>query len=100
MTNQLLIVFLGGTLLLLYGVRIAGKGLEKAAGREIKSALSSLTRNRVLGFLTGVGITFLLQSSAATTVLLVSFVDTGLMQVAQTLGVILARTSAARSPCN
>ena len=89
MNEQVLIIFLGGTLLLLYGVNVAGEGLKKAAGRQIKNALSTMTRNRFLGLLTGIIITFLLQSSSATTVMLVSFVDTGMMQVMQCLGVIL-----------
>lgn len=85
----MLVIFLGGTLLLLYGVKVAGEGLKTAAGKQIKSALSSLTRNRFLGMFTGIILTFLLQSSSATTVMLVSFVDTGMMPVAQTMGVIL-----------
>ncbi len=80
---------MGGTLLLLYGVKVAGEGLQKAAGKQIKETLSSMTRNRVLALFSGILITFLLQSSSATTVLLVSFVDTGMMQVAQAMGVIL-----------
>ncbi len=89
MANQILAVFLGGTLLLLYGVRIAGQGLRESAGRQIKSALSTLTRNRFLALFTGIIITFLLQSSSATTVMMVSFVDSGLMTISQTIGVIL-----------
>jgi len=89
MNSSILIVLSGGTLLLLYGVRLAGSGLREFAGREIKSALSTLTRNRFFAFFTGIVITFLLQSSSATTVMLVSFVDSGLMQISQTIGVIL-----------
>lgn len=89
MTNQILVVFLGGTLLLLYGAKVTGEGLKKAAGKQIKNALSRLTRNRFLALFTGIMVTFFLQSSSATTVMLVSFVDTGMMQVAQTMGVIL-----------
>jgi len=89
MNSPMLIVLIGGTLLLLYGVRLAGSGLREFAGKEIKSALSTLTRNRFFAFFTGIVITFLLQSSSATTVMLVSFVDSGLMQISQTIGVIL-----------
>jgi len=85
----MLIVFLGAALLLIYGVRTAGQGLKNAAGDEIKNALSRLTQNRGLGFLVGVVITFLLQSSSATAVLMVSFVDSSLMQISQALGVLL-----------
>jgi len=89
MANQMLIGFIGGALLLLYGVRVAGQGLKNSAGKQIKNSLSRLTRNRFQGLAVGVAVTFLLQSSSATSVMLVSFVDSGLIQVGQTLGVLL-----------
>jgi len=89
MTNLMILTLFGGVLLLLYGIQLAGEGLKEAAGAQIKSAFRTLTRNRVAALFTGVGVTFLLQSSSATTVLLVGFVDAGLMSLAQTMGVIL-----------
>jgi len=89
MSNQMLFVFLGGTLLLLYGVQIAGEGLNQAGEKQIKSLLASLTRNRFFALISGVILTFLTQSSSATTIMLVSLVDSGLLQVAKTMGIIL-----------
>jgi len=79
----------GGVLLLIYGMRQAGEGLQKAAGAYIKQVLAYLTKNRVLGLLLGIVITMLTQSSTATTVMLVGFVNSGIMQFTQTLGIIL-----------
>jgi len=89
MTNLMILTLFGGVLLLLYGIQLAGEGLKEAAGPQIKTALQTLTGNRVAGLFTGVGVTFLLQSSSATTVLLVGLVDAGLMSLSQTMGVIL-----------
>jgi phosphate:Na+ symporter len=89
MTNLMLFSLFGGILLLLYGVNLAGAGLKDAGEKQIKSALSSLTRNRFTALLVGVIVTFLLQSSSATTLMLVSFVDSGLLTLAQTMGIIL-----------
>jgi len=89
MTNLMILTLFGGVLLLLYGIQSAGEGLKEAAGPQIKTALQSLTKNRAAGLFTGVGVTFVLQSSSATTVLLVGLVDAGLMSLAQTMGVIL-----------
>ena len=82
-------VLVSGALLLIYGVRAAGHGLKNAAGSQIKNWLSKLTKNRFLAFLVGIVVTFILQSSSSTSVLLVSFVDSSLLQVGQTLGVLL-----------
>jgi phosphate:Na+ symporter len=89
MANQMLVVLLGGALLLIYGVRVAGQGLKTAAGAQIKNALSQTTRNRFLGLLVGIVVAFFLQSSSSTSVMLVSFVDSGLVLVSQTLAVLL-----------
>ena len=66
----MLIVLVGGALLLVYGVRLAGQGLKNAAGAQIKNSLSQLTSNRFLGFFVGIMVTFLLQSSSSAAVLL------------------------------
>lgn len=75
--------------LLLYGIKIAGEGLQKAAGARIRWILSSLTRNRLVAVAVGAAITVLLQSSSATSVMLIGFVSSGLMVLPETIGVIL-----------
>lgn len=85
----IVISFLGGIAILLYGIRLAGEGLQKAAGGRLRSILTSLTRNRYTGIGVGAVITAILQSSSATTVMLVGFVSSGLMRLNQTIGVIL-----------
>jgi phosphate:Na+ symporter len=79
----------GGVFLLLYGVKLAGEGLQSWAGARIKTALESMTRNRFAALLTGIAVTFVLQSSSATTITMVSLIDSGLLTFSQTLGVIL-----------
>lgn len=83
------ISFLGGIALLLYGIRLAGEGLQKAAGGRLRAILTSLTKNRYIGIGVGAVITAILQSSSAATVMLVGFVSSGLMTLNQTIGVIL-----------
>ncbi len=73
----------------LYGMKIMSEGLEKYAGDRLRNVLSSMTRNRVMGVLTGIFVTGLIQSSSATTVMVVSFVNAGLMTLAQSIGVIM-----------
>ncbi len=83
------ISFLGGIAILLYGIRLAGGGLQKAAGGRLRAILTSLTKNKYMGIGVGAVITAILQSSSATTVMLVGFVSSGLMRLNQTIGVIL-----------
>ena len=80
---------LGGVLLLLYGIKMVSEGLQKAAGPRIRSLLHSLTSNRLSAVGSGAFITGLLQSSSATSVMLVGFASAGLMSFRQTLAVIL-----------
>lgn len=80
---------LGSLGLFLYGMKIMSEGLEKFAGDRLRSILAAMTKNRVMGVLTGVLITALIQSSSATTVMVVSFVNAGLMTLAQSIGVIM-----------
>ncbi len=89
MTSLMYFSLFGGLMLLVYGIRQTGEGLQKAAGPHLKQALNYLTRNRTKALLLGIIITTLTQSSTATTVMLVGFVNSGIMQFAQTLGVIL-----------
>src|SRR3972149_9366117 len=83
------ISFLGGIAILLYGIRLAGDGLQKAAGGRLRAILTSLTKNKYMGIGVGAVVTAILQSSSATTVMLVGFVSAGLMRLNQTMGVIL-----------
>jgi len=85
----LIIGLLGGLAFFLYGIEKMSDGLKKAAGNKMRSIIAALTRNRIIALLVGAFITMVMQSSSATTVMLVSFVQAGLMSFAQTLGVIL-----------
>ena len=87
--NQVLFALLGGTALLLYGVRLVGEGLQRAAGTRLHHVLSTLTGDRFRALLVGAGVTAVLQSSSATTVMLVGFASAGLLSLRQTIGVIL-----------
>lgn len=73
----------------LYGMKIMSEGLQKVAGDKLRNILSAMTTNRVSGVLTGVLITALIQSSSATTVMVVSFVNAGLLSLAQSVSVIM-----------
>ena len=79
----------GGIALFLYGMDVLGKSLERAAGSQLKSILSKLTNSTIKGLLLGVAVTAVIQSSAATTVMVVGFVNSGLMQLGQAVGVIM-----------
>ena len=87
--NLVLFALLGGTALLLYGVRLVGEGLQRAAGTRLRHVLSTLTGDRLRALLVGAGVTAVLQSSSATTVMLVGFASAGLLTLRQTIGVIL-----------
>lgn len=80
---------IGGLALFLYGMNLMGDGLQKVAGNKLKSILQSLTRNRIMAVLVGTFVTMIIQSSSATTVMLVGFVNAGLMTLQQSAGVIL-----------
>ena len=86
---DLILSFLGGFGLFLFGMEYMGEGLQKAAGSRMKNILSALTRNRLLGVLVGAGVTALIQSSSATTVMVVGFVNVGLLSLRQAVGVIM-----------
>ena len=80
---------IGSLALFLFGMKTMSEGLEKFAGDRLRSILAAMTKNRVMGVLTGILITALIQSSSATTVMVVSFVNAGLMTLAQSIGVIM-----------
>lgn len=87
--SQLIFGLLGGLALFLYGIELLSDGMKKSAGNKLRSILKALTKNRVIGLLCGAFLTVMVQSSSATTVMLVSFVQAGLMSFAQAMGVIL-----------
>lgn len=84
-----IIQLLGGVGLFLFGIKIMSEGLQKAAGEGLRSTLKVITDNRFVGVLTGFLITGIIQSSSATTVMVVSFVNAGLINLVQSIGVIM-----------
>ena len=88
-SDLVLISLLGGTALLLYGIRLVGEGLQRAAGARLRFLLTTFSGNRLKALGVGALVTALLQSSSATTVMLVGFASAGLLSLRQTIGVIL-----------
>ena len=86
---EILLPVLGGLGLFLYGMNLMGVGLEKAAGDKMKRLIEVLTNNRLMGVLVGAGVTMIIQSSSATTVMVIGFVNAGLMSLSQAAGVIM-----------
>ena len=84
-----LLALFGGMALLLYGIQLTGDSLQRAAGGKLRTLLTGLARNRISAVCSGAAVTALLQSSSATTVMLIGFVSAGLMSFRQTLGIIL-----------
>ena len=84
-----ILMLLGGLALFLYGMQMMSSGLEAAAGNKMKSILEKLTSGKIRGVLVGAGITAVIQSSSATTVMVVGFVSAGLMSLRQAVGVIM-----------
>ena len=80
---------IGGLCLFLFGMNIMGDGLERRAGNSLKSLLGKLTNSKVMGFLTGLAVTAVIQSSSATTVMVVGFVNSKIMTLQQSIGVIM-----------
>ena len=80
---------LGGLALFLHGMQMMSSGLEAAAGNRMKSILEKLTANRILGVLVGAAITAVIQSSSATTVMVVGFVNSGMMTLTQAVWIIM-----------
>ncbi len=88
--NQaMLFGLLGGLGLFLFGMKIMSEGLQKVAGDRMRQILAALTNNRIIGTLVGIGVTVIIQSSSATTVMVVGFVNAGLMSLMQAIGVVL-----------
>ncbi len=83
------LTLIGGLCLFLFGMNVMGQGLERRAGNSLKLLLSRLTGNKLFGFLTGLVVTSIIQSSSATTVMVVGFVNSGLMTLSQSIPVII-----------
>ena len=84
-----LIGLMGGLALFLYGMQITSEGLKNTFGSKLKQTLSTLSKNKVIALFTGIIITFTIQSSTAASTLLLSLVNTGIMSLTQTLGILL-----------
>lgn len=80
---------IGGLCLFLFGMDLMGQALERRAGSGLRSLLEKMTQNRLMGLLAGLGVTAVIQSSSATTVMVVGFVNSGLMTLRQSIGVIM-----------
>lgn len=80
---------LGSLGVFLFGMKMMSESLQKIAGKKMRSILASMTSNRVKGVFTGLLITTLIQSSSATTVMVVSFVNAGLLSLVESIGVIM-----------
>ena len=80
---------LGGLGLFLYGMNVMGTGLQKGAGNKLKSIVGALTQNKLLGVLVGIVVTMIIQSSSATTVMVIGFVNAGVMSLVQATAVIM-----------
>ena len=79
----------GGLGLFIYGMHIMAEGLQKSAGNKLKKIVELLTKNRVMGVAVGAAFTALVQSSSATTVMVVGFVNAGIMNLTQAVGIIM-----------
>lgn len=84
-----LFAFLGGLALFLYGMQLMGEGLQRAAGAKLQKILEALTSVTIFGVLLGAGVTAILQSSSATTVMTVGLVNAGLMTLKQAFGIVM-----------
>lgn len=89
LSQQLIFGLLGGLGLFLFGMKIMSEGLQKIAGDRMRKILSALTNNRVVGTFVGIAVTAIIQSSSATTVMTVGFVNAGLLSLVQAIGVVL-----------
>ena len=83
------LTLIGAVGLFLYGMKVMSEGLQKVAGDRMRSIMSAMTKNRFTGLFTGFIITALIQSSSASTVMVVSFVNAGLMSLADSMAVIM-----------
>ena len=87
------LTLVGGLCLFLYGMNVMGQALERSAGGRLQSLLGRLTTNKFAGLFTGLGVTAVIQSSSATTVMVVGFVNSGLVTLKQAINVIMGNKS-------
>ena len=85
---ELILTLLGGLGLFLFGMTFMSQGLQKAAGAKLRSILEVMTKNKIVAVIFGALFTAIIQSSGATTVMVVSFVNAGIMSLAQSVGII------------
>ena len=85
---RIILQFVGALGFLLYGMRLMSDGVQKSAGERLQRVLGMITGNRFTGLLTGLLITMIIQSSGATTVMVISFINAGLLTLVQSVGVI------------
>lgn len=97
MSVQSIIQLLGGVGLFLFAIKLISEALQLIAGDRLRQLIGTLTKTPIMGVLVGACVTVLIQSSSATTVMTVSFVDAGLMTLTQAIGVIMGATSGPRS---
>ena len=83
------LTLIGAVGLFLYGIKLMSEGLQKVAGEKLRNIMAVMTNNRIMGTLTGIFVTALVQSSSATTVMVVSFVNAGLLSLSQSMAVIM-----------
>ena len=86
---DIIIPVIGGLALFLYGMNVMGEGLQKAAGRKLQSYIEIFTKNKLIGVIVGCVVTMIIQSSSATTVMVVGFVNAGIMTLSQSVGIII-----------
>ena len=84
-----ILTLLGGLAMFLYGMQVMGDGLAKVSGGKLEQILENLTSNKIKAVLLGLGVTAVIQSSSATTVMVVGFVNSGIMKLTQAVGVIM-----------
>ncbi|MCF6267575.1 MAG: Na/Pi cotransporter family protein [Desulfuromusa sp.] len=87
--QQLIFGLLGGLGMFLFGMKIMSEGLQKIAGDKMRKILAALTENRLVGTMVGIAVTAIIQSSSATTVMVIGFVNAGLLSLVQSIGVVL-----------
>ncbi len=83
------LTLIGGLSLFLFGMNVMGQALERRAGGQLRTLLERLTTNKLAGLLTGMAVTAVIQSSSATTVMVVGFVNSGLMTLKQAINIIM-----------
>jgi len=100
MNDIFILTLFGGIALLLYGMKLAGEGLQKAGGMRLKNLLFYLTANRLIGVGVGVLLTLFLQSSNATLLMLLGLASSGALKLSQAIGIILGAISELPSQFN